>query len=85
VPNHTGADHRWLRDHPGFYVKDSSGKAAVPFDWTDTRQLDYKNMEMQDSMIASMKYWIDAAAIDGFRCDVAWDVPGPFWARASDS
>jgi alpha-amylase len=79
VPNHTGADHRWLKQHPGFYKKDSSGKAAVPYDWTDTRQLDYDNPEMRDSMIASMQYWIKNADVDGFRCDVAWNVPGDFW------
>jgi glycosidase len=81
VPNHTAADHVWLTTHPDFYVKDSTGKAAVPFDWTDTRQLDYKNSEMQDSMIAAMKYWITESDIDGFRCDVAWNVPGPFWTK----
>jgi alpha-amylase len=79
VPNHTGADNRWLREHPGFYKRDSSGKAAVPFDWTDTRQLDYDNPELRDSMIASMQYWIRTTNIDGFRCDVAWNVPGDFW------
>jgi alpha-amylase len=81
VPNHTGADHPWLRDHPDFYVKDSSGKAAIPFDWVDTRQLDYDNLAMQDSMIASMKVWIAKTNIDGFRCDVAWHVPEAFWRR----
>jgi alpha-amylase len=81
VPNHTSADHVWLTTHPDFFVEDSLGKAAVPFDWTDTRQLDYKNKEMQDSMIASMKYWLTNTGIDGFRCDVAWNVPGPFWTR----
>ncbi len=79
VPNHTGADNRWLTQHPDFYVKDSSGKAAVPFDWTDTRQLNYANPVMRDSMIAAMRYWVKAADIDGFRCDVAWNVPGDFW------
>lgn len=79
VPNHTGADHRWLETHPDFYRKDSTGKAAIPYDWTDTRQLDYDNPEMRDSMIASMQYWIRKADIDGFRCDVAWNVPGDFW------
>jgi glycosidase len=83
VPNHTGADHPWLKNHPGFYVKDSTGKPAVPFDWTDTRQLDYKNTEMQDSMIASMKYWLVDTDIDGFRCDVAWNVPGSFWTKCT--
>lgn len=81
VPNHTGADHNWLRSHPGFFVKDSSGKPAIPFDWTDTRQLDYKNVEMQDSMINAMKYWVTETGIDGFRCDVAWNVPEAFWSR----
>jgi glycosidase len=33
-------------------------------------------------MIAAMKYWITRADIDGFRCDVAWNVPGSFWQRA---
>jgi alpha-amylase len=45
----------------------------------DFRQLDYDNPEMRDSMIASMQYWIKNADIDGFRCDVAWNVPGDFW------
>ena len=81
VPNHTGADNRWLTEHPDFFVKDSSGKAAVMFDWTDTRQLDYRNPVMQDSMMAAMKYWITNTGIDGFRCDVAWNVPGSFWSK----
>ena len=81
VPNHTGADNRWLTEHPDFFVKDSSGKAKMAVDWADTRQLDYNNMEMQDSMIASMKWWLKGSGIDGFRCDVAWNVPGSFWSR----
>jgi glycosidase len=81
VPNHTGADHRWLTEQPGFFVKDSNGNAAMAVDWADTRQLDYKNSVMQDSMIASMKYWVSNTDIDGFRCDVAWNVPASFWRK----
>jgi glycosidase len=29
-----------------------------------------------------MKFWITEADIDGFRCDVAMEVPTPFWNRA---
>src|SRR5580658_8256887 len=36
VPNHTGADNRWLTEHPDFFVKDSTGKAAIAVDWADT-------------------------------------------------
>lgn len=82
VPNHTGADARWLTQHPDFFVKDKEGKPAVAFDWADTKQLNYKNPEMQDSMIAAMRYWVKNSDIDGFRCDVAWNVPGAFWQRA---
>ncbi|WP_269684049.1 alpha-amylase family glycosyl hydrolase [Flavobacterium lacustre] len=82
VPNHTGADHRWITEHPEFFVKDNSGKAAVAFDWADTRQLDYKNSIMQDSMIAAMKFWVKRTNIDGFRCDVAWNVPASFWNKS---
>ncbi|QEC67438.1 alpha-amylase [Panacibacter ginsenosidivorans] len=82
VPNHTGGDHYWLEQHPDFFVKDSTtGKALSPFDWSDTRQLDYKNPVLQDSMINAMKYWITNSDIDGFRCDVAWNVPDDFWKK----
>ena len=81
VPNHTGGDNRWLTEHPDFFVKDSTGKAAVAKDWADTRQLDYNNPVMQDSMIAAMKFWLVNSNIDGFRCDVAWNVPGAFWKK----
>ncbi len=81
VPNHTGADNYWLTAHPDFFVKDSTGKALSPFGWSDTRQLDYTNIAMQDSMINAMKFWIEQSDIDGFRCDVAWNVPDSFWKK----
>lgn len=80
VPNHTGADHTWITSHPDFYVQDSNGKPAVAFDWADVRQLDYNNTVMQDSMINSMKSWL-TTGIDGFRVDVAWNVPAGFWNK----
>ena len=81
VPNHTGADNRWLTEHPDFFVKDSTGKAAIAKTWSDTRQLDYNNPVMEDSMIAAMKFWVVQSNIDGFRCDVAWNVPERFWSK----
>lgn len=82
VPNHTGADHPWLTSHPDFYVLDSVTHQPVsPFDWTDVRKLNYNNPQLVDSMIASMKFWITESDIDGFRCDVATDVPKEFWSK----
>jgi glycosidase len=28
-----------------------------------------------------MKFWITGSDIDGFRCDVAWNVPDAFWKK----
>lgn len=81
VPNHTGADNYWLTKHPDFYKKDSAGNIISAYDWTDTRKLDYNNTEMQDSMINAMKFWIANSDIDGFRCDVAGEVPDEFWQK----
>jgi alpha-amylase len=82
VPSHTGADHYWLEQHPDFYIRDSvTGKAISLYDWTDTRKLDYKNPVLVDSMINSMKFWIRETGIDGFRCDVAGEVPDEYWKK----
>jgi glycosidase len=81
VPNHSGADHYWLKTHPDFYERDSTGKAIFTADWSDTRELNYNNPIMEDSMINAMKYWVKNTAIDGFRVDVAWGVPYSFWNK----
>jgi glycosidase len=81
VPNHSGADHYWLTSHPDFYERDSTGKAIYTADWSDTRELNFNNLVMQDSMINAMKYWVKKTAIDGFRIDVAWGVPYSFWNK----
>lgn len=82
VPNHTGADHPWLTSHPDFYVLDSvTHQPLSPFDWTDVRQLNFENKEMQDSMIAALKFWITETDIDGYRCDHVEKFQKAFWDR----
>lgn len=79
VANHSAPDNPWMTSHPQFYAKDSLGKLIAPFDWTDVRKLNYDNRELRDSMIAAMKFWVTETGIDGFRCDVAEEVPADFW------
>ncbi|HMK04289.1 MAG TPA: alpha-amylase family glycosyl hydrolase [Ferruginibacter sp.] len=79
VANHSAIDNHWTKAHPDFYAKDSAGKTISPYDWTDVLKLDYSNRELRDSMIDAMKFWITETGIDGFRCDVAEDVPVDFW------
>jgi alpha-amylase len=79
VANHSSPDNNWIKTHPQFYIKDSAGNFVPPFDWTDVRKLNYANRELRDSMIAAMKFWLTETGIDGFRCDVAEQVPTDFW------
>ena len=81
VANHTGCDNYWIEKHPDFYAKDSAGNMISPFDWTDTKKLNYANPVLVDSMIAQMKFWVTQTNIDGFRCDVAGEVPDAFWTK----
>lgn len=85
VANHTSRDALWVEAHPDWYVRDSLGNLNVMYDWTDIAQLDYSKPEMREAMIGAMKYWVREANIDGFRCDVAGELPTDFWVAAKDS
>ena len=85
VANHSSPDNPWMKSHPDFYEKDSLGKVISPFDWTDTRKLNYKNRELRDSMIAALKFWLTETDVDGFRCDVAAEVPTDFWKECIEA
>ncbi len=83
VANHTSRDGVWLASNPEWYVIDSTTNSPVaPFDWTDVAKLDFSNEFMRVAMLDAMKYWLEVANIDGFRCDVAGEVPVDFWDNA---
>lgn len=82
VANHTAWDHPWVKQHPDWYEKDKNGKMHSPYDWTDVVALNFDNKEMRQAMIADMKYWLDDFKVDGFRCDMAHEVPTNFWEEA---
>jgi glycosidase len=81
VANHTGWDHVWMKTNPDFYTKDENGNIIHPAgtDWTDTADLNYENEALWDAMATSMTNWVSNVNIDGFRCDVAHEVPTAFW------
>ncbi|MDE7402652.1 MAG: alpha-amylase [Muribaculaceae bacterium] len=79
VCNHSGCDNAWVKEHPDYYATDESGKMFGPFDWTDTYKLDYSNPDMRAAMLDALKFWIEECDIDGYRCDVAMEVPTDFW------
>ncbi len=82
VANHTGRDHAWTREHRDWYYLDADGNLATQYDWTDIAHLDYVNHpEVYEAMEKQMQFWIDRG-VDGFRCDVASEVPTDFWDKA---
>jgi glycosidase len=82
VANHSSWDNTWAFEHPEYYVKNEDGTFHSPYDWTDVIQFDYDNPAMRDSMTRALKFWIEEADIDGYRCDVAGMVPTDFWNDA---
>jgi glycosidase len=81
VANHTSWDSVLMKN-PSFYKHDAQGKIIFPYDWSDVAWLDYGNPQVRDYMTEMLKYWVREFDLDGFRCDVAGEVPVDFWERA---
>jgi glycosidase len=82
VANHTAWDNPLIEKHPEWYLKDSTGNIRPPVeDWSDVAGLDYGKEAVRDYMVDAMKYWVEEANIDGYRCDVAHMIPVEFWSR----
>lgn len=90
VPNHTGWDHPWISAHPEYYTQNAEGQIIDPIDpktgkswgWTDVADLNYANPDLRKAMISDMLFWVQEVGVDGFRCDVAGEVPDDFWREA---
>ncbi|MGI9067870.1 MAG: alpha-amylase family glycosyl hydrolase [Pyrinomonadaceae bacterium] len=81
VANHTSWDSVLMK-HPEFYKRDAKGNITYPYDWFDIAALDYRNQELRRYMTDMLKYWIRDFDLDGFRCDVAGELPTDFWENA---
>jgi len=81
VANHTAPDSEWTKNE-GWHYRDSLGNLMVQYDWTDISKLNYENEDMRAAMKQAMFFWMDSVGIDGFRCDVAGEVPTDFWNDA---
>ena len=81
VANHTSWDSVMMK-WPDFYEHDATGKITYPHDWYDVAKLNYQNPKLREYMKKMLVYWIRDFDLDGFRCDVAEDVPTDFWENA---
>lgn len=78
VANHTSPDSEWAVNHPDWFLHDENGRFVVQHDWTDIAPLDLTNEAMKDEMRDNFRFWLDRG-VDGFRCDVAGEMPVEYW------
>src|SRR5215813_11701577 len=82
VANHTSWDSVLIMKHPEWFKRDAKGQITYPHDWVDVAALDYSHSGLRDYMTEMLRYWLREFDLDGFRCDVAGDVPTDFWENA---
>lgn len=82
VANHTGWSHTWVDQHPEYYKRNAGGQFYDSNNWHDVIDLNYYDQNMRRAMIDAMRFWVEKADIDGFRCDMAHLVPLDFWRNA---
>lgn len=81
VANQTSWDHPWITQHPDWYVRDGNGVIQPLNPFPDVAALNFSSSAMRTEMINSMRYWVLAANVDGFRCDYANNAPLDFWTQ----
>ena len=79
VANHTSPDAVWVTGQdPQWYERDAEGNTTFTADWSDTANLNYENKDVWKGMSDAMHFWMKRG-VDGFRCDMACEVPLEFW------
>ena len=82
VANHTARDARGIAEKPAsWYERDAAGRPAVPWDWSDTAKLNYADRDVWRAQADAMEFWLTQHDVDGFRCDMACEVPIDFWQQ----
>lgn len=80
VPNHTATNATWVTTHPEYYST-KNGQMVHPNNYGDVYELNYNNQRLVDAMNDCLKYWIDQANVDGYRCDYVSSptIPASYW------
>ena len=81
VPNHVAVENSWVTEHPEYFTKDGKGQMVHPHGWGDVYELNYQDEGLVNAMNTALKFWIDEAGVDGFRCDYVSSptIPVSYW------
>ncbi|MFC7019183.1 MULTISPECIES: alpha-amylase MalA [Haloarcula] len=84
VLNHSAREHPYFQkaqagdpEYRDWYEWEADGSPGTYFDWEYIANFDYTNLEVRRHLLDAVDKW--AEYVDGFRCDMAWAVPTPFW------
>lgn len=85
VANHTSWDSVLIKQHPEWFKHDEKGNIVPPVrEWSDVAGLDYRDPQLRAYMTEMLAYWLKEFDLDGFRCDVAGEVPTEFWENVRE-
>lgn len=74
---HCSANAVFLKEHPDFVKLNEDG--SIRFGTWHFPELNYDNPALREYLWQNMEYFIRDFDFDGFRCDVADNVPLDFW------
>jgi starch synthase (maltosyl-transferring) len=92
VVNHCAVDSKLVTAHPEWFVRDGKGISnpfCVEADgnkvvWRDLAQFDHSGSPDADGLLSycgDVVEYLVGLGFSGFRCDAAYQIPGPFWRR----
>ncbi|WP_129115615.1 alpha-amylase MalA [Halegenticoccus tardaugens] len=90
VLNHSARQHPFFEDayrdpdseYYDWYEWQENGEPGTYFDWEKIANFDFDNLRVRRHLLDAIDKW--SAYVDGFRCDMAWAVPAPFWRELRD-
>ncbi len=92
VINHCAFDSELTRQHPEWFVREGDGSVAHPFCmengnkvvWGDLAQFNHPHTPDSEGLYRYCYRIIEyllGLGFKGFRCDAAYQIPGPIWTR----
>jgi glycosidase len=79
---HCGPAAVFMEERPDFVDRNEKGDLLCG-EW-HFPTLNFKNQDLREYLWKNMEYWITEFGVDGFRCDVAFEVPLDFWEEARE-
>lgn len=95
VINHTAIDCTLIEEHPDWYKHDAQGKIINPgamhdgkwHAWGDLAEVDNRDSKDRENLWQfwwkMMSHYLEMG-LDGFRCDMAYQVPAELWTYLID-